>query len=124
MPIKGISEVRRLPRLGKIRLGIKVQGDKKNPYPRAVDYFVVPEEIQPCVGEKPKKLSIMFPVEVNPATGKPLICRQDPKIVAVASDEVLEGLDIPQMDLNDIPAIADFIIDYCDLKSGTKHGAA
>jgi len=63
MPIKGISEVRLLPRLGKIRLGIKVQGDKKNPYPRAVDYFVVPEEIQPCVGEKPKKLSIMFPVE-------------------------------------------------------------
>ena len=63
MPIKGVSEVRRLPRLGKIRLGIKVQGDKKNPYPRAVDYFVVPEEIQPSVGEKPKKLSIMFPVE-------------------------------------------------------------
>jgi hypothetical protein len=63
MPIKGISEVRRLPRLGKIRLGIKVQGDKKNPYPRAVDYFVVPAEIQPSVGEKPKKLSIMFPVE-------------------------------------------------------------
>lgn len=58
-----MSDIRRLPRLGKIRLGIKVQGDKKNPYPRAVDYFVVPEEIQGYVGEKSKKLSIMFPVE-------------------------------------------------------------
>lgn len=57
-------------------------------------------------------------------TGKPLICRQDPKIVAVASDEILGGLDIPQLDLNDVPAIADFIIDYCDLRSRAEHGAA
>jgi len=63
MTIKGVSEIRQLPRLGKVRLGIKVQGEKKNPYPRAVDYFVVPEEIKPHVGEKPNKLSIMFPTE-------------------------------------------------------------
>jgi molybdopterin-guanine dinucleotide biosynthesis protein B len=58
------------------------------------------------------------------ATGKPLICRQDPKIVAVASDEILGGLDIPQLDLNDVPAIADFIIEYCGLKIGASNGAA
>lgn len=58
------------------------------------------------------------------ATGKPLICRDDPKIVAVASDGKLDGLNIPQLDLNDVPAIADFIIGYCDLKDGTGHGAA
>ena len=54
---------------------------------------------------------------------KPLICRQDPRIVAVASDEVLGGLDIPQLDLNDVPAIAGFIIEYCGLQ-GARHGAA
>lgn len=58
------------------------------------------------------------------ATRKPLICRNDPKIVAVASDEKLDGLNIPQLDLNDIPAIADFIIEYCGFKDGVGHGAA
>lgn len=48
-------------------------------------------------------------------TGKPLICKQDPRIVAVASDEALGGLDIPRLDLNNVPAIADFIIDHCEL---------
>lgn len=63
MPIKGVSEVRRLPRLGKIRLGIKVEEPRKNPYPRATDYFVVPDEIKGYVGDKPRQLQIMFPVE-------------------------------------------------------------
>ena len=63
MPIKGLSEIRRLPRLGKIRLGIKVEEPRKNPYPRATDYFVVPDEIKESVGDKPKQLQIMFPVE-------------------------------------------------------------
>jgi len=57
------------------------------------------------------------------ATGKPLLCRQDPRIVAVASDAALEGLEIPQLDLNDAPAIAGFIIEYCGLQ-GARHGAA
>ena len=55
-PIKGISEQRRMTRLGKIHLGKKVEklDDKKQPvlntrgekitYPRATDYFVVPPE--------------------------------------------------------------------------------
>jgi hypothetical protein len=63
-PIKGVSELRRMPRLGKIRLGIKqVSARTQNPYPVATDYFVVPEEIKRHVGEKPKQLNIMFPVE-------------------------------------------------------------
>ena len=61
-PIDGISDIVRLPRLGKIRLGIKVAGDK-NPYPQATDYFVVPDEIKNYVGQKPKTLEIMFPTE-------------------------------------------------------------
>jgi len=62
-PIEGVSDIRRMPRLGKIRLGIKVEPEGKNPYPRATDYFVVPDEIKELVGDMPKKLNIMFPTE-------------------------------------------------------------
>lgn len=63
-PIEGVSEIRRMPRLGKIRLGIKRISDRtQNPYPVATDYFVVPDEIKKHVGEKPNKLNIMFPTE-------------------------------------------------------------
>jgi len=62
--IKGVSEIRRMPRLGKVRLGIKQISERtQNLYPVATDYFVVPEEIKRHVGEKPKQLNIMFPVE-------------------------------------------------------------
>jgi len=62
-PIKDLSDLRRMPRLGKIRLGVKVEQEGKNPYPRATDYFVVPDEIKRYVDDKPKKLNIMFPTE-------------------------------------------------------------
>ncbi len=63
-PIKDISDVRRIPRLGKIRLGIKITEPKKNPYPHPTDYFVVPDEIKAYLREeKPKVLEIMFPVD-------------------------------------------------------------
>lgn len=64
MPIKGVSDIRRMPRLGKIHLGVKeISPRTKNPYPVATDYFVVPDEIKQYVGDKPKKLPIMFPTE-------------------------------------------------------------
>ena len=63
MPIQGVSNVRRIPRLGKIRLGIKVEPEDKNPYPRATDYFVVPDYVGQFVGDKPTKLPIMFPTD-------------------------------------------------------------
>ncbi len=64
MPIKGLSEIVRLPRLGKIRLGIKeVSRLTKNPYPRPVDHFVCPEEVKKVFGQKPKELRVMFPTE-------------------------------------------------------------
>lgn len=62
MPIQGISEIRRYPRLGKIHLGIKKEG-QKGPYPAATDHFVVPEEVQKIYGEKPTELDVMFPSE-------------------------------------------------------------
>lgn len=61
--VKGVSEQRRLPRLGKIRLGVKVVNPKTGAeYPREVDYFVVPPEVAKIYGEQPKELDVLFPV--------------------------------------------------------------
>ena len=51
----------------------------------------------------------------RPNVGKPLLQPDDPKIVAVASDEALEGLPVPRLDLNDIAGLADFILAHCGL---------
>ena len=85
--IKELSDVRRLPRLGKIHLGVKAKNEKGVEYPKAVDYFVVPDEVKKVYGEKPEKLKIIIPSE-NPdvffpqwykkyAYGKGLICKGD-----------------------------------------------
>lgn len=74
MPIHGISDVRRLPRIGKVRLGIKDTSPRTgNEFPRQVDFFVVKadestseaaaEAFHRVYGDKPKALDIMFPVE-------------------------------------------------------------
>lgn len=60
--VQGISERRRLPRLGKIRLGVKVINQKGNEYPKEVDYFVCPPEVEKIYGPRPKELDVMFPV--------------------------------------------------------------
>jgi len=62
--IKDISDRRRLPRMGKIRLGIKkISKTSGKEFPSETDYFVCPEEVQKKFGEKPKELPIMFPIE-------------------------------------------------------------
>lgn len=60
----------------------------------------------------------------RPATGKPLICKEDSRIVGVASDEPVTGLTIPVLDLNDVPAIADFVLDHSGLAARARHGTA
>jgi len=59
MPIKDLTTKTRIPRLGKIRLGIKKKGTKSD-YPSAVDYFVCPIEVRAVYGDKPKTLQIAF----------------------------------------------------------------
>ncbi len=55
-------------------------------------------------------------IEIHrPSHGKPLIQPDDPQVVAVASDEDLPGLPVPRLDLNDIEAIADFVVTHCGL---------
>ena len=53
----------------------------------------------------------------RPSIGKPLLQKDDPEIIAVASDEALAGLSVPMLDLNDVNGIADFILDRCSLKA-------
>ena len=65
--IKGISTIRRLTWKGKIRLGIKVKYGKDKEgndlyRPKETEFFVCPSEVKAFYGEKPKKLSIMFPL--------------------------------------------------------------
>jgi molybdopterin-guanine dinucleotide biosynthesis protein B len=60
----------------------------------------------------------------RPAFGKALIGGDDPSVVAIASDQPLDGVAVPVLDLNDIPAIADFIVGYCQLTAVTENGAA
>ncbi|HUI16695.1 MAG TPA: molybdopterin-guanine dinucleotide biosynthesis protein B [Alphaproteobacteria bacterium] len=49
------------------------------------------------------------------ALAKPLICREDPAVVAVASDGPIPGLRLPLFDINDIAAIAGFIVAHTGL---------
>ncbi len=99
MPIKDLSNRGRIPRLGKIRLGIKVPGSKSE-YPKATDYFVCPEEVKAVYGEKPKRLNIAFHSddieEVFPqyykrygkSTG--LVCKGDGEIANAMNTEIKE----------------------------------
>jgi len=50
-----------MPRLGKIRLGIKAKNAKGVEYPKDVDYFVCPPEVQAIHGEKPKEIPVLIP---------------------------------------------------------------
>jgi molybdopterin-guanine dinucleotide biosynthesis protein MobB len=56
-------------------------------------------------------------VEVHRAErGTPLIARDDPTVVAVASDEPLPDLAVPVLGLDDVPAIADLILRRLELE--------
>ena len=55
-------------------------------------------------------------IEVHrPAVGKPLLAPGDRDIVAVAVDRPLDGIDRPQLALDDVAGIADFIVGHCGL---------
>jgi hypothetical protein len=118
MAIKGLSEIRRLPRLGKIRLGIKksvVKDGRTVEYPAEVDYFIcdpqtpselenkkIMEEFDKLYGEKPKSIRVMFPV-ANPEIYFPqfykrygsatsLKCKGDGVTATCGTEEFAAGL--------------------------------
>ncbi|MEG3618100.1 molybdopterin-guanine dinucleotide biosynthesis protein B [Magnetovibrio sp. PR-2] len=51
----------------------------------------------------------------RPSTGKALLASKDDTIIGVATDEQIDGLATPQIDLNDVGQVADFIIAHISL---------
>ena len=119
MAIKGVSDIRRLPRAGKIRLGIKkstVKAGKTVEYPVEVDYFVVDpqtpselenkkimDEVERLYGKNPKRIRVMFPVDNTDVVfpqwykrygGATLKCKGDGETAVVTQKEFAEGLEI------------------------------
>jgi hypothetical protein len=96
MPIKGVTGVVRLPRLGKIRLGVKKESDDGITYPSPTDYFVCPEEVRKVFGDKPKELRIMFPTDDQTqwasqylrcySASQGLVCRGDGETAVAKTD--------------------------------------
>jgi hypothetical protein len=107
VPIQGLSEIRRMPRIGKLRLGVKETSSRTGKqYPKAVDYFVVKEdlstsaeaaeEFKKVYGDKPRSVDIMFPTD-NPeeffpqfyrryGSGAGLLCKGDGRIANMVAE--------------------------------------
>lgn len=60
----------------------------------------------------------------RPSVGKDALWQGDDSVVAVATDETIDGLTVPELDLNNVKAVADFIIDYLGVKTEGDKGAA
>ena len=128
MAIKGLSEVRRLPRLGKIRLGIKEKKQGGVEYPKEVDYFILDpqtpselenkklvEEFQKRYGDKPKQIPIMIPIgdidvvfpQFYKRYGKTtmLQCKGDGETAVCSSQEFTEGLNVVDKTETGLPIV-------------------
>jgi hypothetical protein len=110
MPIKGISDRRRLIRVGKLHLGVK-EKRRGREYPRQVDYFVCKEDastsaesakaFKEVYGDKPQALDIVFPVDDTALFADPnfkmygaswgLICRGDGEEAMAKWDVAQDG---------------------------------
>lgn len=141
MPIKGLTEQRRMPRIGKIHLGIKVP-TKNNPdvlVPKATNYFVYPEEgasgydlieqLKKAYGEKPKSFNIVFamPDEESVASQyyrcyqrtRGLVCRGDGEIamrVIDTSTGFLPNKETTDTELQEITCVGRDCPEYQDKK--------
>jgi len=83
--VKGVTDVIRMPRVGKIHLGFK-DNNGTHEFPRETDYFVCPQEVHAVCGGKPTELDIVFPVNSEAAVfpqaykmyfGPTLVCKGD-----------------------------------------------
>jgi len=120
MAIKGISDKRRLPRLGKIKLGAKKKNAKGVEYPSATDYFVCPNEVEAVFGKKPRALRVMFPTEDNElwasqwlkcySATRGLICKGDGETATAMVDQKtgeIASKDSQVVEMRDVPCDPD-----------------
>lgn len=64
-------------------------------------------------------------IEVHrPSLGKPLLCETDESVVAIATNEPVGVTHLPILDLDDVEAVAAFVLNYLELDRSTQHGAA
>jgi len=104
--IKGLSDRRRLPRLGVIRLGLKAKSKQSGKeYPTEVSYFVCPPDVQKIFGEKPTEIEVMLPInDINAVfpqaykmygSSKGLKCQGDGETAYRVNEESKEMEQIP-----------------------------
>ena len=121
MPIYGLTDQLRFPRLGKIRLGIKEKTAKGKEYPKEVDYFILDPSVpngelrdsmldtfHSLYGKQPKSIKIMFPSSdeevVFPqyykryGSGTMLKCKGDGKLATCSTPEFAKGLEVVRQD--------------------------
>lgn len=56
----------------------------------------------------------------RPSVGQEMLAPSEPSVVAVASDEVIADTDLAVLDLNDIAAVADYILEHVGLGLGRQ----
>ena len=60
-------------------------------------------------------------IEIHRKGVRELLAKNDDRIIAVASDEPLNDLNIPNLDLNDVESVADFMVTHCSLNTHGNH---
>jgi len=60
----------------------------------------------------------------RPSVGKAMLCLEDKRIVAIATDVPVANLPVQRLDLNDVEGIALFILAHCGFAERKRHGAA
>ena len=134
-PIKGLTEQRRMPRQGKIHLGIMVENANHVKYPKAVDYFVLPQgeaigaeyygELVAAFGEQPRELRIVFPLEDEDkiasqyyrsySKSRGLICKGDGEVCTRMVDKNTGNLadrDTQEAVMKEMPCAGRECVDY------------
>jgi molybdopterin-guanine dinucleotide biosynthesis protein B len=60
----------------------------------------------------------------RPSVGQAPLWPDDPTVVAVATDEAMAEVRVPVLDLNNVAAVADFIVEHCGLRETVNNGVA
>lgn len=117
MAIKNLSEIVRLPRAGKIRLGVKKKNAQGKEYPSEVDYFILDPEtpteserkriidaFHSLYGEQPKEIKIMIPLNDRDVifsqfykrygSSTLLKCKGDGVEAVCSAEEYAQGLEV------------------------------
>jgi molybdopterin-guanine dinucleotide biosynthesis protein B len=96
-------------------------GDDPEPHPDELIARMEPVDLVIIEGFK----SYPHPkIEIHrPSLGKEFLFSADPSVRAIASDAPLKNVPLPVIDIDDVAAIADFILDYCGIGQTATSGA-